>query len=69
MHDQSHTIVRLPVHLPDSQNVYFKDDASEEALIQAELRTTQLVAWFKLNSDPNTRSPYIYPETPVHYVE
>jgi len=68
MHDQSHSVVRLPVHLPDSQNVYFKNDAPEEALIQAELRTTQLVAWFKLNSNPTTRSPYIYPETPVHYV-
>lgn len=33
MHDQSHTVVRLSVHLPDSQNVYFKNDAPEEALI------------------------------------
>jgi len=68
MHDQSHTVVRLPVHLPNSQNVYFKNDAPEDALIQAELRSTQLVAWMKLNSNPSTRSPYIYPETPVHYV-
>jgi hypothetical protein len=68
MHDQSHSVFRLPVHLPDSQNVYFKDDEPEEALIQAELRNTHLVGWFKLNSDPSTRSPYIYPETPVHYV-
>lgn len=68
MHDQSHTVVRLPVHLPDSQNVYLKNDAPEAALIEAELRNTQLLAWFKLNSNPTTISPYIYPETPVHYV-
>jgi len=67
MHDQSHTVDRLPVHLPDSQDVFFKSSAPEEALIQAELRNTKLVAWFKLNSNPATRSPYIYPETPVHY--
>jgi len=28
----------------------------------------QLVGWFKLNTNPNTRSPYTYPETPLHYV-
>lgn len=38
MHEQSHTVVRVPVHLPDSQNVYFKNDAPEAALIEAELR-------------------------------
>lgn len=68
MHDQSHAVVRLSVHLPDSQNIHFKNDASEEALIKTELRNTQLVAWFKLNSNPATRSPYLYPETPIHYV-
>lgn len=35
MNDQSHTVVRLRVHLPDSQNVYFKNDAPEAALIEA----------------------------------
>ena len=44
------------------------DDAPEEAPVKAELCNTQLVAWFKLNSNPATRSPYLYPETPVHYV-
>lgn len=67
MHDQSHTVDRLPVHLPDLQNVYFRTDAPEDALIRAELNHTKLTAWFKLNSNPVTKSPYIYPETPVHY--
>lgn len=67
MHEQSHTIIRLPVHLPEEQQVYFHDDKAAEALLRSELKSTQLIAWFNLNKDPETKSPFIYPETPLHY--
>ena len=68
MHEQSHTVVRLPVHLPDSQQVYFTTDNAADALLKAELKNTELMGWFKMNENPQTRSPYIYPDTPLHYV-
>jgi hypothetical protein len=57
---------RLPAHLPNEQNVYFNEDNAVDALLRAELKKTELMGWFALNSTEN-RSPYIYLETPVHY--
>ena len=36
MHQQSHTIVHLAVHLPDQQNVYFHHGEEEYALLNAD---------------------------------
>ena len=49
MHEHSHTIIRLAVHLPDQQLVYFQQDHEEEALERSSRGDTQLTAWFKLN--------------------
>lgn len=68
MHEQSHTVIRLPVHLPEEQQVYFRNDNAAEALLRSELRNTQLIAWFNLNKDSKIKSPHIYPETPLYYV-
>ncbi|KAL4101110.1 hypothetical protein QTP88_021130 [Uroleucon formosanum] len=68
MHEQSHTIVRLAVHLPDQQQVYFTNDNAAEALMHAELKSTTLIGWLNLNNHKQTKSPYSYPETPMHYV-
>lgn len=67
MHEQSHIVIRLPVHLPNEQQVYFNSDNASDALLKAKLRNTELMAWFELNKNPTTKSPHIYPETPVHY--
>ncbi|GBO27651.1 hypothetical protein AVEN_10766-1 [Araneus ventricosus] len=70
MHDRSHAVMRLPVHLPNQKRVTFKDGHEEEALDIARSRQTMLESWFQLNqSDPdaqtllNTDIPYNY----VHY--
>ena len=68
MHEQSHTVIRLPVHLPECQQVYFTNDNAAEALLKAELKNTELMGWFKLNANPKTRSTYTYPDTPLYYV-
>ena len=44
MHQQSHTIVRLAVHLPDEQSVYFHRGEEEHALLNASHNDTHLTA-------------------------
>ncbi|GBN25995.1 hypothetical protein AVEN_80056-1 [Araneus ventricosus] len=70
MHDRSHALMRLPVHLPNQKRVTFKDGHEEEALQDARSRQTMLESWFQLNqSDPDAQTllnsdiPYNY----VHY--
>ena len=67
MHGKSHTIYRLPVHLPELQNVYFQAGREEEALDRS--TSTKLTAWFNLNSDDTdtSSSQYLYTDIPLHY--
>ena len=68
MHEQSHTIYRLSVHLPHQQRVYFREGGEAEAVERESTRNTHLTAWFKLNTeDPNARE-FLYTEIPHHYV-
>ncbi|GBM14434.1 hypothetical protein AVEN_246596-1 [Araneus ventricosus] len=67
MHDRSHAVMRLSVHLPNQKRVTFKDGHEEETLEAARSRQTMLESWFQLNqSDPdaqtllNTDIPYNY---------
>ena len=68
MHRQSHTVIRLPVHLHQEQNIYFNPGEEEEALAEAEDRSTMLTAWFKLNSSSDDARHLLYTEIPQHYV-
>ena len=43
MHQQSHTIVNLALHLPDQQNVYFHHGEEEYALMNAGQKDTPLL--------------------------
>ena len=65
MHGKSHTVYRLPVHLPDLQNVYFQSGREEEALARS--TSTQLTAWFALNQRDSSPNQYLYTEIPSHY--
>jgi hypothetical protein len=67
MQFKSHSIVRLPVHLPNEQEVYFAEELAEEALATAESRDTMLTAWFKLNQSNEPATGILYPDTPNHY--
>ncbi|GBM84212.1 hypothetical protein AVEN_94416-1 [Araneus ventricosus] len=57
MHDPSHAVMRLHVHLPNQKFVTFKDGHEEEALKAARSRQTMLESWFQLNqSDPDAQT-------------
>ena len=66
LHEQSHSIYRLAIHLPHQQPVYFQEGAHEEAAHAAECKDTMLTAYFKVNALSQT--PYLYTEFPQHYV-
>ncbi|GBM42458.1 hypothetical protein AVEN_139892-1 [Araneus ventricosus] len=68
MHDRSHAVMRLPVHLPNLKRVTFKDGHEEEALEAARSRQTMLESWFQLNqSDPDAQK-LLYTDIPYNYV-
>ncbi len=68
MHEQSHAIIRLAVHLPFQQVIYFEEGQEETALKNAEGKNTTLTAWFKLNKEDEDAKKFLYPELPTHYV-
>ncbi|CAG8494137.1 10168_t:CDS:2 [Cetraspora pellucida] len=68
MQEKSHTIVRLPVHLPNEQNVYFVSSKEQTALNRARSEDTMLTAWFKLNEKDNRSRVMLYHDISVHYV-
>ena len=68
MHDQSHSIVRLAVHLEKMQTVYFEEGDEDEAIISATLKNTTLTAWFLLNQKDNYAQQFHYFEIPEHFV-
>jgi hypothetical protein len=66
LHEQSHAVYKLAVHLENEQYVYFKESCEKE-LIDKNVNTT-LTAWFQLNlEDPSARE-YLYTEFPSYYV-
>ena len=67
MDEQSHTIVRLAVHLPLEQPVYFKPGSEEEALLKAESSDSTLLAWFKLNQVDTQAHQHLYHDIPNYY--
>lgn len=67
MHDRSHAVIRLAVHLELQQNVVFREGEEQQALERSLQKGTTLTAWFKLNQvDINARTKY-YTEIPYHY--
>jgi hypothetical protein len=68
MHQQSHTIVRLQVHLPDEQNVYFTEENMAIVAERAGNKQTNLTAWFALNQVDQSANDILYSDIPHHYV-
>jgi hypothetical protein len=66
MHKQSHAIVRLPVHLPRQQPVYFTEGNHQAAVEAAAEGDTMLTSYFKVNAAEPTE--YCYSEFPNHFV-
>ncbi|CAF2830537.1 unnamed protein product [Rotaria sp. Silwood2] len=68
LHDKSHAIIRLAVHLSNQKPVYFAEGKERQVLEKAASRDTTLIAWFKLNSKDQDARQYLYHDIPHHYV-
>ena len=70
MHDKSHNVERLAVHLKGGETIVYHD-GQEEAALGAGTCTT-LTAWFALNAaDPDDQEPQarnlLYCQIPEHF--
>ena len=65
MHDRTHIIIRLAIHLPLQHNVYYQN-GNEQGAVDRNQHTT-LTAFFKLNEEDPNAHQYLYHEIPEHY--
>ncbi|XP_071577023.1 uncharacterized protein [Temnothorax nylanderi] len=65
---KSHTVIRLAVHLPNRQMVYFRAGNEEQAAQRELNRDTTLTAWFKLNQSDENAVHFLYTDIPSHYI-
>ncbi|CAF3519622.1 unnamed protein product, partial [Rotaria sp. Silwood1] len=68
LHDKSYAIIRLAIHLPNQQPVYFAEGNERQALERAAMKDTTLTAWFKLNSKNPDARQYLYHDISQHFV-
>ena len=68
LYDRSHVVIRLAIHLPNEQNVYFAPGHEDAALNRASSLKTTLEAWLSLNSCDEHARQFLYCEIPLHYV-
>ncbi|XP_057290878.1 uncharacterized protein LOC130613570 [Hydractinia symbiolongicarpus] len=68
MHQQSHVVHRLPVHMPNNHFVYFQQGQAEEVLDRAADQATKLIAWFVLNAENHDTRQYMYPDILLCFV-
>lgn len=66
MHFQSHTIIRLHIHLPNRQNIYFRPGQEQQAIDN--IKPSKLIAFFTLNQFDSYAHQFKYTEIPLHYV-
>lgn len=66
LHQNTHTVIRLPIHLPDQQMVYFGPENVNEAIERG--RKTMLTEYFTLNRNDLGARQYLYADIPKHYV-
>lgn len=67
LQDKSHAIIRLPVHLPNEQNVIIENEFIEDAVTSALNQVTMLIDYFALNLRDIEAKKYLYTEIPHYY--
>lgn len=67
MHDQSHKVIRLPIHLPNMQYTTFHDRESLDD-IQEAYQKTQLTQFFNICQTDQFASTLLYVDIPKYYV-
>ena len=63
---RSHSVVKLPCHLPGEQSVFFEEGGEEDALDKGPPET-KLTAFFKANAADSQAKDLLYTEFPGHY--
>ena len=66
LQDKSHSIIRLPVHLPNNQYIVIPNDVNN---VQVNLNqsSSMLLDYFKLNLEDENAKQYLYKDIPCHY--
>ena len=67
MHQKSHTVIRLPVHLPNQHSITIHEDPEQNNIENLENQTTMLLDYFKLNKENNEAKKYKYVQIPQYY--
>lgn len=65
LYNRSHTIERLPVHLPEEQLVYVSVENEDFSVID---KDTKLTGYFKLCREDENARQFLYSKIPEHYV-
>ena len=68
MYVRSHAIIRLAIHLPLIQKIYFNAGKLRAAVEQIDGCDTMFTAWFKLNASDAEAKQHLYFDIPHHYV-
>ncbi|XP_011872670.1 PREDICTED: uncharacterized protein LOC105564699, partial [Vollenhovia emeryi] len=68
LQEKSHSIFRLPVHLPNEHSVIIDDNINNDAIRSAIERVTMLLDYFKLNARDEEAKQYLYSDIPSYYV-
>ena len=66
IHYRSHSVVKLPCHLPGEQSVFFEEGQEGEALERG-APETMLTAFLKKNADDDSSRKLLYTEFPGHF--
>ncbi|XP_053134124.1 LOW QUALITY PROTEIN: uncharacterized protein LOC128337304 [Hemicordylus capensis] len=66
--EKSHTIIRLPVHLPEHQQLVYHEGQEEQAIAMASIKKTMLTAWFTLDHEDQEANKLTYADIPKYYV-
>ena len=64
---KSHTVVRLPVHLPNQQTILIHSDTENMNIDNFIGQTTMLLDFFALNARDENARQYTYVQIPQHY--
>jgi Fe-S cluster biosynthesis and repair protein YggX len=59
--------MRLPVHLPNEQNIIIENESTEDAITTALNQVTMLIDYFSLNQRDEEARQYLYIEIPRYY--
>ncbi|XP_058789100.1 uncharacterized protein LOC131663051 [Phymastichus coffea] len=68
LQDKSHTVIRLPVHLANEQNIIFSESCDELNLEDYANVSSMLMDYFKLNQDSEIARQYYYTQIPGFFV-